>query len=261
MSVATRRAAASAGAARLNASSRDAALQDVERRRDLHVARVLELRHRLESAGRARVAHHEDGIAVARPRAAPAEIARGLERLAGRVVHAVHREVEVVARIGEVVVVPAEEPHPELGYQDESHVAVAPVGVGGVLRAFVQGHDLHADARVPRGGRESLAERVDRLVAGAGQRLVARHAAERAVHPGRDVHDREELLDEQPGHAALVGGGRGVKPRGIEVLARPHHAARVLARAVVVRQDEPVRGDERGRAVGREAERAEPGAR
>src|SRR2546427_6922945 len=33
------------------------------------------------------------------------------------------------------------------------------------------------------------------------------------------------------------------------------------ARAVVVRQDEPVRGDERGRAVGREAERAEPGAR
>src|SRR3989475_709251 len=33
------------------------------------------------------------------------------------------------------------------------------------------------------------------------------------------------------------------------------------ARAVVVRQDEPVRGDERGRAVGREAERAEPGSR
>src|SRR2546430_11901007 len=35
-------------------------------------------------------------------RAAPAEITRGLERLAGRVVHAVHREVEVVPRIGEV---------------------------------------------------------------------------------------------------------------------------------------------------------------
>ena len=173
--------------------------------------------------------------------------------MAGRVVHPIYGEVEVVAGVREVVVVAPEVPHAELRGEDEPDVVVAPVGVGRVLRARIEPHDLHADRGIVRRSGQPLLERRDGC-------LVGDPCPRRAVDCAADVRDRKQLLDEEPGNASLLGLGRGVEPGRVEVLSGSHHRPRVLARAVVVREDEPARRDERRRAVGGEAQRTEPRA-
>jgi hypothetical protein len=69
----------------------------------------LELRGRLQPAGPSRVADNEDGIPVLDASLAPLEPELGLNRVSSLVVDAVEREIEVVTREGEVIVVSAEE--------------------------------------------------------------------------------------------------------------------------------------------------------
>ena len=65
-------------------------------------------------------------------------------------VGAEEREVEVVARIGEVVGIAAEERHLLLGREDEADVGVLLVAIEPVLRALVERDDVGAQAGASR---------------------------------------------------------------------------------------------------------------
>ena len=169
------------------------------------VPREGELRHGAEADRRAGVAYHEHRVTRGDSRPAHPEVVTRRQRMARRVVHPVHGEVQVVARIREVVVVAPEVPHAQLRGEDEPDVVVAPVGVGRVLRPRIEPHDLHADRGIVRRSGQPLLERRDRF-------LVGDPCPRRAVDCAADVRDREQLLDEEPGNASLLGLGRGVEP-------------------------------------------------
>src|SRR5450759_4023077 len=79
-----------------------------QRRRVLHVAQVLHLRNREKPARAPGIPHNEREVTFLRAVRIPSQIVLGLPRLAV-LVDAEQREIEVVARIGEVVRIAAEE--------------------------------------------------------------------------------------------------------------------------------------------------------
>ncbi len=109
-----------------------AAAQVVENGLVLNLAAKVELRDRLQAARAPRVADHEHGLPVVGALLAPLEVVLGPQRLAVGVVYPVEGHVEVVARVGEVVGIAAEEPDLQLRRHDHPQVGVAPEDVGRV---------------------------------------------------------------------------------------------------------------------------------
>ena len=227
----------------------------------LDVTQVLDLRHRLEAAGAARVARDEDGLAVARAFGAPLEVVGlGVRRLA-ILPGAQDREVEAEAREGEVVRVAAELGDLVVRDRDEADVVVDAVGVELVVAALVERLDLVVE-RV----RGFFGRGEDRsLVLGEfrGDLVLGHLVGEALVHLRRDVIGRDELLDRQLRDADLVFEARRLPTGGQPVLAGRRHGDDVLTRTVVVREDQAARADERRRATtavaeAREAQVVEP---
>ena len=94
------------------------------------VAQIFQVGDGVEAIGPARVAGDEDEVAFLGTRGIPAEVVLDLRRLAV-FVGAEEADVEVVARIFEVVRVAAEEGDVELGGEDEPDVGVCFICVEG----------------------------------------------------------------------------------------------------------------------------------
>ena len=105
----------------------DAALQILGHGRTTHVALHQQLGHRVVALSRAGMAGDEDQLARRGALGAPLEIVIGVQRLAV-LVDAEEGHVQVVARIGEVIRVAAEEGCLLLGRKDQAHVGVGLVG-------------------------------------------------------------------------------------------------------------------------------------
>ena len=126
------------------------------------------------------------------------------ERLAVVVVDAQEREVERVARVGEVVGVAAEEAEGLLGRHHEADVGVAPERVGRVAPAVVERDELDDEARVlaPEAGQHAG-------LGGRGGGVGVEAAVDQAEHLVGHVLDGDELVHVHARHGPLLAGGAG----------------------------------------------------
>jgi hypothetical protein len=152
----------------------------------------------------------------------------------------------------------AEEADLQLGSQNEAQIGVAAEDVGRILGAVPKPCDLDDDSGVFTAvlGGDSLGQFFfDRLLSLSP--LHTGRTLDRGVHLGGHVLDGDELVD-RAARFALLTQRAGVEPVVQESLAGPADFRNALAGAVVVGEDEAVRRNEGGRAVG-EAQGTEPG--
>ena len=174
---------------------------DARRHRD--IALVLELRDRLQAVRLPGIADDEHRIARLDARAPP-EVVR---RLIGPIVlvHPQEREVEVVARVREVVRVAAEEAQLHLGRHDQADVREPAEHVGRVAASVVQTDHLHPD-RVPARSVFGLQLRLD-LRDDLGSDVIAvlfGRRVRRREHLVRDVLHLDQLVRVVAGNPSLV---------------------------------------------------------
>src|SRR5205809_2673768 len=117
-------------------------------KRIANIALILNLRQSQQPCGRTGIAWKDDQLAVRRSGSGPLEIMWRLRRPAV-LIGAEESHVEVVTRIGEVVVVAAEERDLLFDRKDQSNVSVLPETIQPVLPAVVQRDDLALQAGVP----------------------------------------------------------------------------------------------------------------
>ena len=221
----------------------------------------LEFRHRLDAAGGAGVADHEDGVAAAHSGFAPAEeVVAGVQRVVV-FIDPQEAEVEGVARVGEVVRVSAEVSDGEFGRHHQAHIGVAPEDVGRVTPTVVERDHLDFDAGVLTPELLGDARRDLLFGCGAGLRAGLRFvdALQGGVHFTGHVADGDEPVGLEVLDGALIGEGCRVEAIVQKALAVEGHGGDMLPRAVMVGQHKPVGGNEGGRAAG-DAQRSQPGA-
>jgi hypothetical protein len=195
-----------------------------------------ELVHGEEARGRAGIAEREHQLVVARARGR--ELEEGL-RVDGRavLVGAEERDVEVVARVREVVGVAAEERDRLLGGEHEAHVRVLLVAVEPVL-----GPPVELDHLAPQAGflQAVLLHVGDEAAALVARLAIAPRARGRLLDPARDVLASHEHVHLVPGARELLAArSRGEAPRD-EVLLRARDVLDARVRDVVVREHEAV---------------------
>ena len=209
------------------------------------VALVPDLRDGQQPRGRSRVAGREDQLALGGAGLRPLQVVRGLRGLAV-FVRPEERDVEVPARVGEVVVVAAEVGNLLLGREHEAHVGVFLVAVEPVLAAAVEGDDLALQA----GGRRALL--LDRRPSrpGAGGRFgVGRAALHRTKHAPGDVLVRHEDVHLEVGALQFVSPRRRVEAVLHEVALGRGELRHLAPADVLVREQQPVGRHEGARAA------------
>ena len=213
---------------------------DVVRQAD--VAQVLEVGHRVQPLRGARVARGEHQLPFLRSGRRPLQVVvGGVGRLAV-LVEPEQRDVEAVARIGEIVGVAAEERGLELRREDQAHVRVLLVAVQVVQRALVQRHHLAAQAG------DLL-----RLLLDPAHRRAARRKCfgrrhlrlDRRVHLRRHVLDALQHLELHARHLQLLRARRRVEPVLDVVLLRRAEPRDGAEAHVMVGEHQAVRRDDR----------------
>lgn len=222
----------------------DAHLLEPQAHGPLDVARRLELGHGEKAARAARVPSHEDEVVFLRTFRAPAQPVLGVQRLAV-LVDSEEREVQFVAREGEVVGVAAEGCDGLLGRAHQAHVIEGAVAVQPVLAALVELDRFGLEPGFLRG---PLLEPRERRPALHVARLDRRFRVHRGVHRVGHVLHRPQHLELEVGALHLLGARAREEPVAHVVVLRRGHLEELPAGHVVVRQHEPVRRDERSRA-------------
>ena len=113
--------------------------------RHRHVTLELELCHRVQPTRGPGVSDHEHYVTLLHAVRSPTEVVIGLVRIAIVVVYSEEREVEGVARVGEIVGVAPEEPHLQLDREHQSHVGEPAEHIRRVAAAVIQRDDLNAN--------------------------------------------------------------------------------------------------------------------
>ena len=225
----------------------------------LNVPAELQLRHGLEPCSGPGIPDDEDQIALLDTVPIKGEVILGAERLVVLVVDTVEGDVQIVAGVGEVVVVTTEVGHLLLRSHHQLRVGVLPENVGGVESAVVHVDDL--DQVAPILTAELLCEArfdlLDRFLARLSPLLIVLHSLQGGVDLFGDVSDLHEHIGEELlAHLALLLQGGGVESVGEEILPLLARRGDVLPGAVVVRHDEAVGRDE-GRRTARDPNRAQ----
>ena len=176
-----------------------------------------------------------------------------MERPAGLVVHTEERDVEVIARIREVVGIASEVSNRFLGHEHQADVAVAPVAVQGVAPPLVQRGDVAAQVRDATLALSDLLH----LAVACGEQIHPGLPGRRGCDLLRYVAQADELIHIQVGHPPLVFRALRVEPSGEEVFPGPRNRGCRLARTMVIGHYEAARRHERRRAIGK-PQRREP---
>ena len=208
-------------------------------RRVQHVAVEVELRHRQQAGRRPGAADGEHQLVLLGSLGRPGQVL-GPGRLAV-LVRAEERDVEVVARIGEVVVVAAEEPRRLFHGEHEPNVGVLLVAVEPVLAAAVELDDLAPKAR-PLGrflldGRYGRASRLGGLA-------VAHPRLDRPLHPRRHVLVGHEHVDVDVGALQFLLRRRRIEAVTHVIVLGRRQFLELAVGHVLVGEDEPGRRDE-----------------
>src|SRR6185295_12819864 len=230
-----------------------------QRQWQIDIPQRLQLRHREQALCGARVAGDEYRLVHRRTREVDPQEIRCCGGLA-ILVRAQHRHVEAPARELEVVRVAAELRDAVLGREHEAHVVVALVLVQPVLPALVEVHRI----ALQRAGLLVLLARLLARLLELGERLLARvvgalvvEAFRRRVHLRRDVLVRDEHIGDLLLAANLLLAALGEKAIVAQALVLGRMLIETAPRAMEIREDQPVRRNERGGAV-RQADRREP---
>ena len=179
---------------------------------------------------------NEGQLALGSPLFGPLQGVGHLHRLAV-FVGAEKADIEVEARILEVVGIAAEEGDLLLGGEHQAHIGVLLEPVQMVRPALIQGHHIGAETRgVQRlllDGRHHPATGLHRL----GRRHVGRH---RGVDPLGDIGDGLEHVELEVHARDLLGLGTGVEPIAQVVLLGAGDLLESIGSDVVIRQDQAV---------------------
>jgi hypothetical protein len=179
----------------------------------LHIAHELKLGHGEQAAGIAGISGDEDQVAIFYASARPTQV---VIEMSGLVIFVDSEEsdVQIVARVGEVVGVAAEEGDAELRREDEAYVGVFFIFVEVVNLAGVKDH--HVAAQSGRGGAIFLD-----LRHGGALRLRGFGGRHLRLHAGVDlvghVLNAYELIEFEIGAFGLFGLSLGVEA-GLDVV-------------------------------------------
>src|ERR1044071_218242 len=224
---------------------------EVEDERISHVAQKFEIGDGVEAARAPGMAGDEDELPILRAGCAPLEVVGWVHGLAV-LVRAEEADVEVVARILEVVGVAAEERDRHLGREDEADVGVALVAIEVVLAALVERDDVAAQAALLR---RLLLNRIHDRAAGA-LRIGCGHVGLDGCFPALgDVLDALQDVELEVDALHFFFRRLGVVAGGDVVVLRGGDFLQAVEPDMVVRQDQAVRGYERAGAAIVEADR------
>ena len=120
-------------------------------RRHRNVPLELQLGHRIQTVGGARVSDDEDHVLLLHAVLAPVEVVVRFQGLSVTAVHPEEGEVQGVAGIGEVVSVSAEEAQLEFRCCHQPDVGEPTVGIRRIASSVVEGRDLHSDGSLSAG--------------------------------------------------------------------------------------------------------------
>ena len=187
------------------------------------------------------MAGDEDQFARRRALGAPLQVVIGVQRLAV-LIDAEEGHVQVVARIGEVIRIAAEEGRLLLGRKDQAHVGVSLVLVEPVLAALVERDHVGAQAGLVLAlffdGRNLGVARLERLG-------LVMDALGRALHPRRHVFHADQHINFEVGRLHLrIRRGRIEAVAQIVVLGGGV-LLQLDARHVMIGQQQAVGADER----------------
>ena len=153
------------------------------------------MRHGIEPICASGIAGDENEIACARTLRGPFEVILRMNRLIV-FVNTEQREIEIVARIFEVVRVTAEERNLKLRREHQTHVGVLLIGVEVVLAALIKRNHVVTHSVFLRGFFRDV---VDFRVARGGSLRRCHIRLHRAGDASRYVFDRDQLIQLQIG--------------------------------------------------------------
>ena len=203
------------------------------------------MRDRVQAVGLARVPGDEDEVAVLRTGGAPLQVMSGPRGLAV-LVGAEEADVEVVARVLEVVGVAAEEGDGELGGEDEPDVGVFLEGVEVVAAAVVERDDVAPKTRLVR---RLLLDRRHRSSLGDGGGTVVAPRLDGREHAIGHILDGDQNVELEVGRFHLVGVGPGEEAVLVIVFLGGADLLKHISADVVVGHHQAVGRDERPRAA------------
>ncbi len=229
-----------------------AAAQEVKGARKLQVAHVFEMGHGVEAIGSPRMTGDEHEVAFLGACLAPFEVIVELGRLVV-LVDAEDANVEVVARILEIVWVAAEESDIHFGGEDQSDVGVFAECVEVVLTALVESDDLGAPLLVVLAVKGVFLQFVHDGAAGEGGFFGAHIGRHFLVDFVGDVLDVDEDIQLGMLGLDLVGASLGVEA-GFDIIVRlVTELLEDIEADVVVGNDQAIGGDERAGSAAIEA--------
>ena len=222
-----------------------AAPQQIEIERVRRVAVELQIGHRVEAAGAAGMPGNEHQLPVLRAGSAPLQVIRGLDRLAV-LVRAEEADVQVIARILEVVGIAAEEGDGQLRREDQPHVRVFLVPVEVVLASLEQSHDIAAQSGLLQ---RLLLDRAHHRAPGA-LRVGGGHARlYSGLHALRDVLGTHQNIQLQVDALHFLRVRLGVVAGSHVIVFGCRDLCQAVQADVVVGENQTVRPHERARAA------------
>src|SRR5262249_42180062 len=105
-----------------------------------------QLRNGQTALGRTRMAGDKDKVAIRSPPSVPLQVILALHRLAV-FVNAKHSEIDVKARIGEIVRIASKKSGLLFRSENKSNVGIFLIPVKPVLAAFIEGYDIRPQSR------------------------------------------------------------------------------------------------------------------
>ncbi len=227
------------------------AKQPLQAARQLAVANVLQVGDRIHPIGVARMAGDEHQLSFGGARRAPVQIIgnfRGMSVL----VHAKQADVQIVARVFEIVGIAAEERDGLLWSEHQADIGVALVAIQVIEPTVIKRNHVAAQA----GGVERLLlDRVDRRpprLVGFGRRHLRSH---RGLDFRGHVFDALQHVQFGVERAELVGPRLGMKTAGEIIVFRAAQFLQCASADMVIREHESVGRDERAAAAVVEADR------
>jgi len=192
----------------------------------------------------------EDQLVILGAGSVPFQIIRTAEGFVV-LIDAKEGHIEVVAGIGEIVIIAAPESDLALGGHDQADVGVAFVLIEPVFTAVVQGDHIAAEA-----GLVAVLLFNFRLFLFAGLEGVSRlhPRLDRAGDPAGDIHHIDEHVQLQIRAFGFLRLGGGVKTGRDEILLGRRHFLQLSHRHMVVGHHQAVGADERARAAVHEAD-------
>ena len=236
-------------ARRKSAESHFATVEHAQEVGDLHVAGLGQLAGRELPVGLARVSADEGQFAIRRPFRVPLQEILGLRRLA-ILVGAEDADIEIEARILEVVRIAAVKGDLLLGREDEPDIVVTFVAIQIVDAALVERDHVGAKTSLVFALLLDLGDDVCLRLAGLVAGQAGRHAR---VHALGDVFDRHQDVQFEVGRLCLLRAGLRVEAVAHVVVLLAADLLQGVEADVMIGNHESIRGDKRTAAAGVEA--------